>query len=273
MTENNIPRRPSENDRNKDADADAPATSAPSADQTRYGQTRPDQQKPRRRGLLIGAAAVAALLIAGGVGFAVGENVGDDDDDDGLPAAVVLDGQSAATDSSDVRDSTDPGADDSDAGDSGTVGSASDDGRAPVSATADAASFRDAISRAVAETGARGASSVSVTGDRYEVDTELEDGTSVEVIVSGSRTVVAETDRPDRGERPDPVIDTAALDPVMDAASGAARRSGGAVTVESVSASDDRGVAYEVGLRGSDGREIDVDLASDNSVVAVDADD
>ena len=43
--------------------------------------------------------------------------------------------------------------------------------------------------------------------------------------------------------------------------------------MDSVSSSDDRGVTYEVSVQGQDGREVDVDLADDFSVVATDLDD
>jgi uncharacterized Zn finger protein len=83
-----------------------------------------------------------------------------------------------------------------------------------------------------------------------------------------------ETEEADKSDRQDPVLDLDALDDVIDAALTASGEAGVRDgVVDSVSSSDDRGVTYEVSVQGQDGREVDVDLADDFSVVATDLDD
>ena len=199
----------------------------------------------KRRPLVLGAGAVAALLLAGGVAYGISEATDDDNDE--------------------VRTVTA-----SETGD----GNDRDDRAAGDTAGSDPASFRDAAEQAVAEAGGRGASSIDLQGRGHEVDVELDDGGSTEVHVSSDGAMRLEPEGPDRFDREDPVLDLADLDSIFDAALAASGDAGvrdGAV--DSVSASDDRGVAYEVSVRGADGREVDVDLADDLSVVATEVDD
>ena len=199
----------------------------------------------KRRPLVLGAGAVAALLLAGGVAYGISEATYDVNDE--------------------VRTVTA-----SETGD----GNDRDDRAAGDTAGSDPASFRDAAEQAVAEAGGRGASSIDLQGRGHEVDVELDDGGSTEVHVSSDGAMRLETEGPDRFDREDPVLDLADLDSIFDAALAASGDAGvrdGAV--DSVSASDDRGVAYEVSVRGADGREVDVDLADDLSVVATEVDD
>lgn len=200
--------------------------------------------RTKRKGLVIGAGAIAALLLAGGIGVGIAE-IGDDDDDNQVRTV-------AAENQAD---------DDADAGGNDTAGSDPD-------------SFRDAAEQAVAEAGGTGASSVELEGDGHEVEVELDDGGSAEVHVAADGAMRVDTEDADRFDQQDPVLDLDTLEDVMDAAlaaSGDAGVSDG--VVDSVSASDDRGVTYEVSVRGADGREVDVDLAEDLSVVTTELDD
>jgi uncharacterized membrane protein YkoI len=218
------------------------------------------QAKPRkkRRGLLVGAGAVAALLIAGGIGYGISDA---DDDTEEVRTVSAAENRGNDSDDRDDRDGRDD-RDDRGAGDSrDTAGS-------------DVTSYRDAAEQAIAEAGGRGASSVSLEGNGHEVDVELDDGGSAEVHVSTDGAMRIETEGPDRFDQDDPTLDLAALDKIFDAALAASGEAGVRDgVVDSVSASDDRGVTYEVSVRGTDGREFDVDLAEDLAVVSTDIDD
>lgn len=193
----------------------------------------------KRKGLTIGAGAVAALLLAGGVAYGVSENSGDDGNDSNNSVRTV-----AA------------------------------ENRADTDGTPTTASFRDAAEQAVAEAGGNGASSVDIEGSGHEVEVELDDGGSAEVHVAADGSMRVETEEADKSDRQDPVLDLDALDDVIDAALAASGEAGVRDgVVDSVSSSDDRGVTYEVSVQGQDGREVDVDLADDFSVVATDLDD
>jgi hypothetical protein len=221
------------------------------------------QAKPRkkRKGLLVGAGAVAALLIAGGIGYGISDS---DDDTEEVRTVSAAENRGNDSDDRDDRDGRDDrdDRDDRDAGDSrDTAGS-------------DVASYRDVAKQAIAEAGGRGASSVSLEGNGHEVDVELDDGGSAEVHVSTDGAMRIETEGPDRFDQDDPTLDLAALDKIFDAALAASGEAGVRDgVVDSVSASDDRGVTYEVSVRGTDGHEFDVDLAEDLSVVSTDIDD
>lgn len=198
----------------------------------------------KRKGLTIGAGAVAALLLAGGVAYGVSENSGDDGNDSNNSMRTVAAENRADTD--------------------GT----------PTTAGTDAASFRDAAEQAVAEAGGNGVSSVDIEGNGHEVEVELDDGGSAEVHVAADGAMRVETEEADKSDQQDPVLDLDALDDAIDAALAASGEAGVRDgVVDSVSSSDDRGVTYEVSVQGQDGREVDVDLADDFSVVATDLDD
>ncbi|MEJ6549726.1 hypothetical protein PQI66_09245 [Corynebacterium sp. USCH3] len=210
---------------------------------TAHTETTESTTTPRRKrkGLAVGAGAVAALLLAGGVAYGVSEN----SDDDGNDSVRTVAAENRA-----------------------------DNDGAPATAGTDAASFRDAAEQAIAEAGGTGASSVDVEGAGHEVEVELDDGGSAEVHVAADGAMRIETEGPDPSDQQDPVLDLDALDDAVDAAVAAAADAGVSDgTVDSVSASDDRGVTYEVSVQGQDGREVDVDLADDFSVVATDLDD
>lgn len=181
---------------------------------------------------------MAALLLAGGVAYGVSENAGNDGNDGTDSVRTVAADNQADTDG------------------------------APASAGTDAAE------QAVAEAGGNGASSVDIEGNGHEVEVELDDGASAEVHVAADGAMRVETEEADRSDQQDPVLDLDALDDAVNAALAASGEAGVRDgVVDSVSASDDRGVTYEVSVQGQDGREVDVDLADDFSVVATDLDD
>lgn len=205
------------------------------------------QPHRKRTGLAIGAGAVAALVLAGGVAYGVTGNSGGDGGTVGTAAAAESSGNSGASGS-------------------------------------DAGTLREVAEQAVSEAGGRGASSIEVEKDGHEVEVELDDGRSADVHVGADGTVrvdpededddADEADEADEAGQDEPVLDLAALQDAVDAGLSSAGEAGVADgVVESVSASDDRGVAYEVSVQGQDGREVDVDLAEDFSVVAADIDD
>jgi uncharacterized membrane protein YkoI len=242
MTENNAPR----NQQNEPTTDAAPAAAPESA------------PRKKRKGLLVGAGAVAALLIAGGIGYGISD-AGDDTEE--VRTVTAAENRGNGSDDRDDRDDRN----DRDSRDSRSPGD---------TAGSDVASFRDAAEQAIAEAGGRGASSVSLQGNGHEVDVELDDGGSAEVHVSSDGAMRIETEGPDRFEKDDPTLDLAALDKIFDAALAASGEAGVRDgVVDSVSASDDRGVTYEVSVWGADGREFDVDLAEDLSVVSTDVDD
>lgn len=226
----------------------------------------PDSQQKsrgRKRGLLIGAAAVAALVAVGGSAYAIGANIGDDDRD--RSAAVA--GDRSGHDGDDADDEAAGGhaqPDDSAAGRSGASQNLP---------PTDAAALREAAELAIADSDAQGASSIDVERGGYEIETQLADGSEPDVFVTVDGTVTTGTDRPD-SDRPDPILDLTKLEDISRAALAAAAEAGGADgAIDSISSSDDRGVAYEVSVRLPDGRDADIELADDLGVVTSDIDD
>ncbi|MFD5226223.1 hypothetical protein ACFWHT_11440 [Microbacterium sp. NPDC058342] len=235
--------------------------------------TAPGPEKPqgRKRALLIGAAAVVALLAVGGGAYAIGANVADDDDD--RPAAVAGSDSGRGTEDGDrdgdsQDDRAGSGADTP--SDRDGDGAQNTPGGVPAS---DDASLRAAAEKAIAEAGAQGATSIDVERGGYEVEVQLADGSEPDLFVGTDGTVTTDADRPDDDDRPDPLLDLGTLTGIEKAALDAVASAGGADgTIDSLSTSDDRGVAYEVSIRLSDGRDADVELASDLTVVSVDLD-
>lgn len=224
----------------------------------------------RRRNLLIGAAAAVALLAVGGGAYAVGANVADDDDDrssisdeEGPRNGGDRDDRGGDRgDRSDDDDQDDDGQDD-DGQTGGTAG-----GNLPAT---DAAALTEAAEAAIAAADGTGASKIDVEHGGYEVEVLLADGSEVDVLVAADGTATPQPARDD--DRSDPAIDLAQLDEVIDAALAAAEAEGAAGgTIDEVSSSDDDGVAYEVSIRLSDGRDADIELASDLSLVYADID-
>lgn len=121
-------------------------------------------------------------------------------------------------------------------------------------------------------------------GEAYEVEVRLADGTEVDVTLDRDLGVVA-TDRDDRDDdrddRDDDRDDAGEAPDADDRVLGAAERTSaekaalaavGSGTVVDVDPSDDPGVAYEAEVRDAKGVEWEVDLATDFSVVAKNAD-
>lgn len=244
MNENKIP-SPSE------SIADANTEQAPAVADAAAGRER------RRNGLLIGAAAAVALIAVGGSAYAIGASVGTEN-------------RSAATSSShdSERDGGELSEGSRDAPERAT-GGGSDSNLPP----ADAASLRAAAEQAIAETQATGAISIDVERGGYEIEVRLPDGSEPDVFVAVDGTVTTGTDRPD-GDRPDPLLELDDLDGIVEAALAASTQAGAAEgTIDSISTTDDRGVAYDVSVRLADGRDADIHLAADLTVVATDIDD
>lgn len=237
-----------ENTPQPDRDADtqrfdsAPTPAADSAGATTGGR--------RRRNIIIGAAAAVALVAIGGGAYAIGTNAGDDDDD--RPTAS----QSGADESGD-----------DDRGEAST-GETSSSG-----VTADAASMRAAAEVAITTANGTGASSIDVENGGYEVEVLRADGSEVDVFVGTDGAASVEPSADD-DRRTEPVLDLTKLDDIVDAALAASAAASGADgVVDSVSGDDDQGVAYEVSIRLADGRDADIDLAADLSLVFADVDD
>ncbi|MDN4163405.1 PepSY domain-containing protein [Nocardioides abyssi] len=116
-------------------------------------------------------------------------------------------------------------------------------------------------------------------GEAYEVEVRLPDGGEVDVALDSDLGVVAQDrddDRDDRDDDSDDVRDDRddrdADDRVLSAeertaAGDAALEAVGGGTVLDVEASDDRGEAYEVEVRATDGTEWDVELDADLTVL------
>lgn len=233
----------------------------------------------RKRGLLIGAAAAVALIAVGGGAFAIGANMGGDDDD--RPAAVD-DSGSNQDDSTSGNGDDSNGADDDGAAGDGTQDDGADDadgtddngGSHAGMPASDAAAMRAAAEEAIAETDAKGVTSIDVERIGYEIEVQLADGSEPDVRVAEDGTVTVEKDRQDDDDRPEPLLDLDKLADIQKAALSAVSKQGGADgVVDSVSTSDDGRVAYGISVRLPDGRDADVELAADLTVVTVDLDD
>lgn len=128
---------------------------------------------------------------------------------------------------------------------------------------ADAAALVAAIDMAVAEVDGTGAVAVEVERNGWEVEVLTADGKEVEVLVHTDGTV-----RVGRSKTAgsDPALDTTKVPAIIDAAIAAA----GDGTVREISTSDSSTVSFEVAVRTSAGRTVEVELAQDLSVVSVD---
>ena len=128
---------------------------------------------------------------------------------------------------------------------------------------ADAAALVAAIDMAVAEVDGTDAVAVEVERNGWEVEVLTADGKEVEVLVHTDGTV-----RVGRSKTAgsDPALDTTKVPAIIDAAIAAA----GDGTVREISTSDSSTVSFEVAVRTSAGRTVEVELAQDLSVVSVD---
>ncbi|WP_449281828.1 hypothetical protein [Leucobacter sp.] len=215
----------------------------------------------RRRNLLLGAGIAAAALVIAGAGAAIALSIDRANDERDEPALV--------------SGTVSPGTDDDRTGRTADDDDGNGDDLAspdPVPTTpntdvpADAEALVDAIDAAVAEAGGAGATSIEVERDGWDVDVVMDDRREIDVHVAldGTATVRSTGDDDDRDS--DPLLDTARVPAIVDAALAAA--GGGAV--ESISTDDGR-VRYEVSV-DLGGNDVDVELAEDLGVVAVDDD-
>lgn len=245
--------------------APAPASASASAPEPTTAKT-----KGRKRALLIGAAVVG-LLAVGGSAYAIGANVGDDDDDD-RPVAVDSSDARQNDDGDDRDDLDDRDASDADGrtddDDQSSQGSQGSSTGLPAS---DAASLRAAAQKAIDSAGAKGVTSIDVERTGYEIEVQLADGSERDLLVAVDGTITTDADSDD--DRADPLLDLDELADIQKAALAAAPAGGQNAMIDSISSSDDQGVAYEISIRLPDGRDADVELSSDLSVVTVDVDD
>jgi uncharacterized membrane protein YkoI len=138
--------------------------------------------------------------------------------------------------------------------------------------TVDSDDMQRASEAALAETGGGTITEIEHDDGGYDVEVRLEDGTEVDVDLAGDFTVRStetdESDEPDDGHDDDDdlPLDDATRQQASDAALSAA--GGGTVTdVERDS------TGYDVEVRLDDGTEVEVDLATDFSVLHTDNDD
>lgn len=222
--------------------------------------------QPKRRvgrPVLFGIGAGIALLLAGGAGLAAGMTLAGDDRDEPSTSSGETGGNAARGADRD---------DDDRRGNDRQDGSTS--GAAAAHPAADPAALREAVAAAVAATGGSGASSIDVEAGGYDVEVQLDGGTDADVFVSPDGTVSAPQNR-DSDRTPEALLDLDRIDRIVAAAADAASAAAGghAGVVDSISTSDDPGVAFEVTVRYDRGGEVEVALADDLTVVATDLDD
>ncbi|MFE6736958.1 hypothetical protein [Microbacterium sp. NPDC057650] len=244
-----------------DTEKNTPQDDAPTARMSEQSadaaNTTTTEQKPRRRPgriALIAAAAAVALLAVGGGAYAV---TGGFDDDRGSQEAPA-----------DDHDGDDDGRHDGDDGrhDDAADDDTADDRGTGAQAPSDAASLRAAAEKAIAETGAQGATSIKAEHGGYEVELRRSDGTEIDAFVTSDGAVRVTDDQDDRSD--DALIDLSRLPALTGAAVKAANG-----TVDKVSTTSQPGAAYEVEVRANDGRDAEVLLGADAAVVGVDLDD
>lgn len=232
----------------------APASepAAAPADAKRRGIARP---------LLIGIGSAVAVLLIAGAGAAIALSIADGDDDRDDAGGYSQTGETG-TQSDDTGNRND---DQSDSGtDSDSGAGQSDQG----AVSADATALTDAIDAALAAVpGATGATAIEVERNGWDVDVALEDGTETEVHVATDGTTTIRED--DFDEDADPVLDTARISAIIDAAIAEA----GGGTIESIQTDDDRDHYYEVTVDLGDGRDTEIEFTEDLTVVSVDTDD
>ncbi|MBK0418351.1 hypothetical protein JD276_04805 [Leucobacter sp. CSA1] len=245
------------------ADGTAPAPPAPPA----------TSKRRLGRPAIIGIGVGAALLLAGG-GLAIGMEIADDRDDS--PAAAA--DRAARADDGDRADrDADRGDDADDRGDlaDDRDGLGQDAGPGASLPASDGAALRDAAEAAIAAVDGAGATSIDVEAGGYEVEVLLSGGTETDVFVPADGGEAELIDRDDSDTTRDPALDLDGLDRIVAAAlEEASRVSDGADgRVDSVSSSDDRGVASEVTVRLDADREVEVALDADLGVLSTDLDD
>ena len=243
-------------------EAHATYTTPPAAGSPATAESDRGERRRKMRPLVIGAGAAAAILLLGGGGIAIGAAIADNGDDD----QVSLTNSESSAPGVQSDDSAQSGSDDDDndgdnGDDNGTSG-ASDSGAA---APAEAGDLTDAIEAAIAEANGEGATAIEVERDGYDVDVQLADGTEQEVRVALDGTATVRDGDSDTDD--DPLLDTAKLGDIIDAALAEA----GGGTIESIS-TDNGPAAYEVSVDMGNGDDTDVDLDANLAVLNVDRD-
>ena len=195
----------------------------------------------RRKWVRITGAVLAALALLG-AGIAIGVGIGDRHEERAVFDSFEHDAESGGRgEGSNVQDSS---------------------GTEPVAAS-DAAELVAAIDTAVAEVDGLGATSIEIERGGWEVDVLTADGKEIEVLVREDGTVAVGRSSTAGS---DPVLDTAQVPAIVDAAIAAA----GDGTIREISTDDSATVSFEVAVRTSAGRTVDVELAKNLSVVSVD---
>lgn len=263
MNENlNDPQSP-QGDANDPQPRHPEAQNEPSTDATATEQHDAAAASEPKRGrgilkpILVGTGAAFVVLAVAGVGMSIADAVSDgDDDQDGTQPSASAPVQSGAPAPSASSD-----ADDDSSGDD----SSGDDSSAAVPSTS--TDLVAAIDAAIRAAGGGAATSIDVEGQGWEVDVRLDDGTEVDVRVPVSGDPVVRADDDDRSS--DAPLDPARIADISEAAIAAA---GGGVVV-SIETEDDGQVRFEVEVEvevAQGGDDVDVELADDLAVVAVD---
>lgn len=246
------PRDPAPYDPARPADATAADERTARID----GAPAADGDVPRRgRGVLkpvlIGSAAAATVLAVAVGGLAIADAV-EGDDDEPRPEATAtapLDPSSA---------SPEPSA-------SAAPSAAAEPSATPEPGTGASGAPDDlvaAIETAIAAAGGGAATGIEVDRDAWKVDVRLDDGSELDVRVPVAGEAIVQSDDDDRSN--DLPLETGRITEINAAAIGAA----GGGEVRSIETDDDE-VRFEVEVVLGD-EEIDVDLADDLAVLAVD---
>ncbi|MFE6997461.1 hypothetical protein ACFVAE_15975 [Microbacterium sp. NPDC057659] len=247
-------------DTEKNTPQDDTVTARMPEQQADAAKTTESERRPMRRPgriALIATAAAVALVAAGGGAYAV---TGGFDDDRGSQGASA-DDHDGADDAHRDGGRHDVDAEDADDDD------AADDRRTGTQAPSDAASLRAAAESALAETGAQGATSIEAEHGGYEVELRRTDGSEIDAFVTSDGAVRVTDDQGD-DRTDDALIDLGRLPALTGAAVQAANG-----TVEKVSTTSRSGAVYEIDVRANDGRDAEILLAADTTVVGVDLDD
>ncbi|GAA3923521.1 hypothetical protein [Microbacterium invictum] len=242
-----------------------PPEPTPAGDPERVAPTR---TRPAARPLLIGAATGVAVLLVGGVGIGAIAALNDRGTFPAVPAAEVSDVDAAGVDPTADTPPADTAADAERRAQQERERQAQEEAARQAAEAQDAASGSAAlvvaIDLAVTAAQGTGASSVELESYGWSVDVILPDGSEVDVRVARDGTTTVRADH--RDDEADPPIDTARIDDIVAAAIGAA----GPGIVTSIETDD--GTRYDVTVAREAGGQVEVELAADLTVIAVDRD-